>query len=1548
MATNNIVDSLLISSTLEVSDTVTFSGTSDVVISTTGNVGIGTTSPDKKLEIKLSDTSSGTYYAQTIGGSNYLTGYAVGIGFDPEGYGNRNKVGIIVEGTGSGWSTGHMHFVSVSSTGTSTEATISDANMTITSAGNVGIGTTSPAGKLHIQTDASSEFIFTGASTSGYATTFHMDNTGLDIGHNSTGRALNLKTGSLDRLTILGNGNVGIGTTSISNAKLKVAGAGIDIESSTDSLRLRFYEGTTFRSGIQHVLNTGEMISGSAVGDLAIRANSGNMLFATGSSSERMRIDSSGNVGIGTTSPNAKLHVGPSALIGGYTPDRSTLAISDTTNGGQLIIRGQSPRIWLDGTAGGNGEIYLDNTNLTFQSGNPTSLGSSTMYLKSDGNVGIGTTSPSRRLDVDGIQGWQLSNLETAYLNPTATGADFALKDQYNANIIRLDSRPNAVSYFNGGNVGIGTTSPNDLLQIGDTLGANASMSIASGGTSSSTLYFRRSTAYDAYIQVDANEDLIIGYNSANLGDSLKIVSNTTNVATFDSSGNVGIGVVPKTGGSTWQHIQFGGTGNIISRKSDSTVDAMFANNYYINSSNADSHIITGAATRMFLNDGEIRFDTAPSAAADAAATFTNRMFIANDGNVGIGTTSPGAALHVQSSSTKVFLSNTDYNNGTSTGSGTIITTGATSGNTYSMIYGFKSGNTAYADLVVPGGNVGIGTTAPTAKLDVVSNGLISRFKSTNSGTGGFAEVYYENDAGDRLITGSIGSGYTNSAWAGARYMYATAGDLMIKTLGSGTNLRFYTAGSTNERMRIDGSGNVGIGTTAPGQKLSVAGNIALVSNNSFISFNTSASSGDPKIQMGSDGDFSFLNTAGSTSLHIENGGNVGIGTTSPNSKLTISQPTAGDSTILLGRRNGKPSIKSDSTEGGYLILDSTSSAVALNHYSSNNVWLATGGGNVGIGTTSPGVKLDVNGSIRVTSRTTPTSGKGLEMFYYSQSDLFYLEAYDYTNSLYKAIRYAALSHQFLIGNVGIGTTSPGSSLHIEKAGDQASSVKGITLSSGASGTNKYLPSITWSYGANGTPDFAKIESQRSLGTGARILFSTANSSGTMSEAMRINEDGNVGIGTTSPSEKLTVNGNIDFPFSTSGSATIGVQESTTNQFATGAKELIVQGANAFTGANPSQAQAGGNVYIKGGYAIANTGIGVYAGNVSIEGGEVLGAGTSGAGKIFLKTAGQDRVVVDNAGNVGIGTTSPGAKLAVEVAGTADVIKFTRDAGVNGEMTFDFSGANSNFYSNQGGFTFSGSSSSYGVNFTAAGNVGIGTTSPAKKLEVYSLVNTESSIRIRQASYNFWDLKSPASSTGFAISDVGGERLRITSSGNVGIGTTSPSAKLHVDRVSFGEYAKLGSGDHQLTFLSASNYQSIQAVQQGVAYRNLVLNTSGGNVGIGTTSPSEKLEVDGNILASGDITAFSDARLKENVKTLPNALESVKAMRGVTYNKIGEEKQSIGVIAQEVQAVLPQLVSEHKDEMLSVAYGNITAVLIEAVKELTAKVESLEEQLKNR
>lgn len=100
-------------------------------------------------------------------------------------------------------------------------------------------------------------------------------------------------------------------------------------------------------------------------------------------------------------------------------------------------------------------------------------------------------------------------------------------------------------------------------------------------------------------------------------------------------------------------------------------------------------------------------------------------------------------------------------------------------------------------------------------------------------------------------------------------------------------------------------------------------------------------------------------------------------------------------------------------------------------------------------------------------------------------------------------------------------------------------------------------------------------------------------------------------------------------------------------------------------------------------------------------------------------------------------------------------------------------------------------------------------------------------------------------------------------------------------------------------------------------------------------------DTSGNFTSVGNITAYSDARLKKDVVTIPDALAITKSLRGVFYNRIEDDKPGVGVIAQETRVVLPQVVHEN-DGTLSVAYGNIVGVLIEAVKELSAKVEALE------
>jgi hypothetical protein len=97
----------------------------------------------------------------------------------------------------------------------------------------------------------------------------------------------------------------------------------------------------------------------------------------------------------------------------------------------------------------------------------------------------------------------------------------------------------------------------------------------------------------------------------------------------------------------------------------------------------------------------------------------------------------------------------------------------------------------------------------------------------------------------------------------------------------------------------------------------------------------------------------------------------------------------------------------------------------------------------------------------------------------------------------------------------------------------------------------------------------------------------------------------------------------------------------------------------------------------------------------------------------------------------------------------------------------------------------------------------------------------------------------------------------------------------------------------------------------------------------------------GDFTAAGNVTAYSDARLKENVKTIENAVDLVNQMRGVYYDRIDTGEAGVGVIAQEMQDIVPEVVKEN-DGTFSVAYGNLVGVLIEAVKELSNKVAALE------
>lgn len=146
-------------------------------------------------------------------------------------------------------------------------------------------------------------------------------------------------------------------------------------------------------------------------------------------------------------------------------------------------------------------------------------------------------------------------------------------------------------------------------------------------------------------------------------------------------------------------------------------------------------------------------------------------------------------------------------------------------------------------------------------------------------------------------------------------------------------------------------------------------------------------------------------------------------------------------------------------------------------------------------------------------------------------------------------------------------------------------------------------------------------------------------------------------------------------------------------------------------------------------------------------------------------------------------------------------------------------------------------------------------------------------------------------------------------SGNVGIGITVPQAKLDV----------LGT-------INVTGRSTIT-----------------GNVGIYKLAPAFALDVVGDIWATGNITAESDARVKEDIQPIFEAMKLLKSIHGVSYKKIKTKNHSYGVLAQDVQKVLPHAVSEN-DGVLGVNYQMLIPVLIEAVKELKTEISSIKKK----
>jgi hypothetical protein len=1585
-----------------------------------------------------------------------------------------------------------------------------------------------------------------------------------------------------EKLRIVSNG-IGIGTTSPSTygANLAIIGSGNGI--------IAIGQGTSYTTlqsnGQDFYLNM---------------KGSGSTVFRNGSGdTERMRIDSSGNVGIGTTSPGARLHVeGGNAIFNNGLAD-TILAIETDAAGlydpifqmgsGQNSIAAEGFEIWYSNNVG---DVHLSTTysnaaaSIRFHTATGTSKSTSNerMIITGTGNVGIGTTSPSNLLHLYGTDGnsylrWT-SDVATTGTRIGYNGTEFRIDQQQNADVTIRTNGSERMRITSGGNVLIGTTtddgyklnvngsiksqgilferSPYETRSIGlDSSGwyfynnsdsrydmlidTNGNVGIGTSPATRLNIYgvdpiFRMSTADNSMdikyttsgggsaqrisIGAGASTEHLVVLNSGNVGIGttspglkLDIVSGTTlypvlRLQNTDTNGYSGAHLYSSAGTLTghfgWANgsstalsdkMYFGTIANkpVVFTTNDSEKVRIAADGNVGIGTNYTDNLISGTERVLKISNSNIASIYLESVGNGVWANYINsarslvwyditadaeRMRITSAGNIGVNTTNPYAGTGV----TSVTINASSYpilafqNNGSRTGE-IIGYYNHLALNTPGFIA--LSPGDSEAMRITTGGNVGIGTTSPGVyKLSITSSDY--RVMSLNS-TYGQMNMDFANSG---VSFASIGSGNSQSSDAGI-----TASDFGIGTVGSATNkIIFATGTGYSTRMVILPSGNVGIGTTSPSEKLESVGIIKSSGSTNSLMFENRSAAGNTwewysQGSVGSSfaGLYKNYNTAG-TVLAITDTGNVGIGTTSPSDELTVN--SAGNSTGIAIQRSGvtKGLLEIGSSSDTFAI--SATSATGLLGFNTNSTerMRIASDGNVGIGTTNPSRKLTVQGADDGTMQLR-LMGTASQTSYWEIGR----EAASTGQFRFIASRNGSVITPMVIddvsGNVGIGTASPAYKLHVynNTNGFISRFTGGVS-----SDVNIGIFGFTGLFGSIGT------ESNHPLN-----IFTNGT------DRMTISTSGNVGIGTTSPFTKFHVSAGYglvnngyswavfnsasngfaaqfgaadDVAFASTGNnAIISATGSNAILFGTNSTERmrITSGGNVGIGTTTPGTPLGGAMgLVIDGNANGDVQIRIQAnstGRTPTDGGLLSISGTAmylwnyENDALYFGTNNTARVTINSSGNVGIGTTSPTGKLTISQnnSGGVAALTFTED-----ESTIQGPSANTkilmggNLSLNAASTWIAGTNGSERMRITSSGNVGIGTANPNgyassgrtilslngssntmlefkvgdvsrgyiyrdSRLEIYdeNRIDLSTNTAVRTTILSNGNVGIGITNPGHKLHVVGavgigqntngtatidayggkayygcdGTQITVTgNNGNVGIGTTTPGYKLEVAGTSyfsglahFGQTAATGSAFRWGAFGTAVSSDTMLCHNQlyngsgwtildssvGTSYMNLggqvaspdiqfgtggantpattkmtILNS--GNVGIGTTSPSYKLHVEGNtsgisIYASHDIAAFSDITVKKEVKRIENAIEKVKELNGYTYVRTDDETgtRRAGVIAQEVQKVLPEVVSANPDGTLNVAYSNMIALLIEGMKEQQATIEKLQSEI---
>jgi hypothetical protein len=1084
------------------------------------------------------------------------------------------------------------------------------------------------------------------------------------------------------------------------------------------------------------------------------------------------------------------------AAMGNTTITGFANVTSTIQGGSSLTIAGAASGITT--LAAGNTTITgFANVSTTLQVGTNTATFGTAAYIVANGNVGIGTTSPTAKLQV---QGSIRVNLDNSFLT-----IDDVLNDR-----MGLVKKAGSPPIFAAGNA--------------------------------SPFVFSHSSA-------------------ANIADPTN--QTYTERMRIDSAGNLGVGVTPSAWNSDYKVFQFGAVASIAGRVGGSnTLDV--TSNGFRGADGSWKYIATQPSAR-FAVDGSVpgfQWYIAASGTAGANISYTQAMTLNSLGQVGIGNTSPAHLLSVQGTAALGNTTITGFANVTSTiqGGSSLAIAGALSGVTTAAM-----GNTTIT------GFANVSTTLAVAGISTFSGNVVlgSVGLSANGGFGTAAHVLHSNGtatywAADDNTTYDLVAVANTAVNAGLlRLTDSSSSNDTVTFTGAGTsnvssNATHIIINSADQYLgtvtSITAANGLNGGTITSTGTMSVLGGSTLTVNstgahvNSALSIASLALSGDLTVSgnLTVSGTRTYVNT---TTLDIGDNIftlNADLGAVAPsqNAGMEIMRGTSANVQFLWDETNDRWSTNGQPIAVSSLVAAGAASGITT--LAAGNTTITgfanvtstiQGGSSLTIAGALSGVTTAAMGNTTITGFANVTSTiqggssltiagalSGVTTAAMGNTTITGFANVTSTLQVGGVATFAANANfdsgAFFVdgvnNRVGVNTTTPQSMVQVfgsaaPLTGDPASVETMLTLTrEGSASVWREGASFAlgrWQTGGGSNP-FSRLD--------INLKSVTDNSSLPNVTVMSLQDSGQVGVGTITPQYRLDVNPGL-----------------TTNNIAASFGSNITAGQ--YAGIHFGYAEAANQNYRKSAIVFERED-GSARGKIHI-----LNDGAADGGSAVLSDS---KVTITYDGNMGIGTTGPSAKLEVVQNQAAysyfDFRNQTNGGGVvwrqivrnianSGDATVDLAKLIGGGFAINNGDTHASNFTSFSVGASermridASGNMGIGTTSPGARLETYNSTGGTQAIRMNTnfAGGNYIDINpfiAGVSNGGYSISANGVIQMVIAVGGNVGIGTTAPGYKLEVNG-SFAATTKSFVIPHPTKPGMKLRYGSLEGPENGVYVR---------------------------------------------------------------------------------------------------------------------------------